>query len=42
MKPLALAGTSGAGTMHMAIGAISLVGLLLSVSGRRYRAAPAY
>ena len=37
MKPLALAGASGAGTMHLVIAAISAAGLLLSLSGRGYR-----
>jgi hypothetical protein len=37
MKPLALAGTSGASTMHLVIGAISVVGLVLSLLGRGYR-----
>ena len=41
MKPLALAGTSGASTMHLVIGVISVAGLLLSLLGRGYRAAPA-
>ncbi|HEY0660086.1 MAG TPA: hypothetical protein VGD21_01995 [Lysobacter sp.] len=38
MKPLVLAGTSGAGTVHLVIAAISVVGLVLSLSGRGYRA----
>lgn len=42
MKPLALAGTSGASTMHMVIGAISALGLLLSLAGPGYRRAPNY
>jgi hypothetical protein len=37
MKPLALAGVSGASTMHLVIGAISVVGLLLSLAGSGYR-----
>ena len=37
MKPLALAGASGAATMHLIIGAISVVGLVLSLRGRSYR-----
>jgi hypothetical protein len=37
MKPLALAGVSGAATMHMVIGVVSIAGLLLSLSGRGYR-----
>ncbi|GAB3359541.1 hypothetical protein [Lysobacter tyrosinilyticus] len=37
MKPLALAGVSGAATMHLIIGAISVVGLVLSLMGRNYR-----
>lgn len=37
MKPLALAGVSGAATMHLVIGAIAVVGLLLSLAGKRYR-----
>ena len=39
MKPLALAGTSGATTMHLVIGVLSIVGLLLSLFGRGYRTA---
>ncbi|QNP41686.1 hypothetical protein [Lysobacter solisilvae (ex Woo and Kim 2020)] len=39
MKPLALAGTSGASTMHLIIGVASGIGLLLSLSGRGYRRA---
>ena len=42
MKPLALAGTSGAGTMHLVIGLISMIGLLLSLAGSGYRRAPTY
>jgi hypothetical protein len=41
MKPLALAGTSGASTMHLVIGAISAIGLLLSLAGAGYRRRPA-
>lgn len=37
MKPLALAGVSGAATVHLVLGAISVVGLLLSLAGRGYR-----
>jgi hypothetical protein len=37
MKPLALAGASGASTMHLIVAAISAVGLVLSLSGRGYR-----
>ena len=37
MKPLALAGASGAATMHLIVGAASIVGLLLSLFGRGYR-----
>jgi len=37
MKPLALAGVSGAGTMHLIIGTVSVVGLVLSLMGRGYR-----
>jgi hypothetical protein len=37
MKPLSLAGASGASTMHLVIGAISIVGLVLSLFGRGYR-----
>jgi hypothetical protein len=40
-KPLALAGTSGAGTIHLVIGVASIAGLLLSLSGRGYRRASA-
>ena len=36
-KPLALAGASGAATMHLIVGAVSLVGLVLSLMGRGYR-----
>ena len=42
MKPLALGGTSGAGTMHLVIGVISMIGLLLSLAGSGYRRAPTY
>lgn len=37
MKPLSLAGTSGASTMHLVIAAISAVGLALSLVERGYR-----
>ena len=37
MKPLALAGASGASMMHLIIAALSVVGLLLSLLGRGYR-----
>ena len=40
MKPLALAGTSGASTVHLVIAVVSLAGLVLSLSGRGYRNAP--
>jgi hypothetical protein len=40
MKPLALAGASGASTVHLVIAAVSLAGLVLSLSGRGYRNAP--
>ncbi|GAB3380302.1 hypothetical protein [Lysobacter fragariae] len=39
MKPLALAGVSGASTMHTVIAVVSVVGLLLSLVGG-YRTAP--
>ena len=37
MKPLAVAGATGTGTMYLVIAALSAVGLVLSLSGRRYR-----
>jgi hypothetical protein len=37
MKPLALAGISGASTMHLVIGMVSVAGLVLSLSGKGYR-----
>jgi hypothetical protein len=37
MKPLALAGISGASTVHLVIAVVSLAGLVLSLSGRGYR-----
>jgi hypothetical protein len=37
MKPLALAGASGAGTMHLIIAALSVIGLVLSLMGGGYR-----
>ncbi len=37
LKPLALAGVSGASTMHLVIGIVSIAGLLLSLSGKGYR-----
>jgi hypothetical protein len=40
MKPLALAGVSGASTMHLVVAAWSIVGLVLSLSGRGYGTAP--
>ena len=40
MKPLALAGVSGAATMHLIVGVASIVGLLLSLWGRGYRRGP--
>lgn len=39
MKPLALAGISGAVTIHLVIAGIGIVGLLLSLWGRGYRTA---
>lgn len=39
MKPLALAGTSGASAIHLVIAALSLAGLVLSLSGRGYHEA---
>ena len=37
MKPLALAGTSGASTVHLVIAALSVIGLVLSLWGKGYR-----
>ena len=37
MKPLALAGASGVGHMHLIIGALAVVGLVLALIGRGYR-----
>lgn len=37
MKPLALAGASGAANLHLVIGAVALLGLVLSLGGRGYR-----
>lgn len=37
MKPLALAGASGASTVHLVIGALGVVGLVLSLAGSGYR-----
>jgi len=37
MKPLALAGVSGAATMHLIVGAISVAGLVLALTGRGYK-----
>jgi hypothetical protein len=41
MKPLSLAGTSGASTPLMVVAALAAVGLILSLSGRGYREDPA-
>ena len=37
MKPLAVAGASGTGTMYLIIAALAATGLVLSLSGRGYR-----
>lgn len=41
MKPLALAGTSGASTPALVIAVLAVVGLVLSLAGKGYREPPA-